>query len=53
MPPKPPRVDANTIYGTVALLDRPCAPSMDGCPMGGACVSEPIDQAKVDQCPEC
>ncbi len=29
-----------------------CAPSM-GCPMGGACVEDPIDQARVDQCPEC
>ena len=27
--------------------------TMGGCPMGGACVADPIDQAKVDQCPEC
>lgn len=33
---------ANTIY-----------PCMGGCPMGGACVADPVDQAKVDQCPEC
>lgn len=36
----------------VARVAVTCA-SMGGCPMGGACVADPIDQAKVDQCPEC
>jgi hypothetical protein len=36
----------------IASTDVTC-PAMGGCPMGGACVADPIDQAKVDQCPEC
>ncbi len=49
MPPTPPRAAEP---GSVRIT-RTCAPTAEGCPMGGACVADPIDQAAVDQCPEC
>lgn len=42
-----------TVSSSVGVADRRvCSPTMV-CPMGGACVADPIDQAMVDQCPEC
>lgn len=48
-----PGMDA-TVSSSVRITgQRVCAPAMGSCPMGGACVADPIDQAAVDQCPEC
>lgn len=45
--------DCNKGPGAVPATRATCSPTMGGCPMGGACVVDPIDQAAVDQCPEC
>lgn len=47
-----PGMDA-TVSSSVRISDRRACDPVMGCPMGGACVADPIDQAKVDQCPEC
>jgi hypothetical protein len=48
-----PGMDASVSSSVRITGQRVCEPVMDGCPMGGACVADPIDQAAVDQCPEC
>lgn len=46
-------MDASVSSSVRIIGQRACSPTMGGCPMGGACVADPIDQAAVDQCPEC
>lgn len=47
-----PGMDASVSSSVRITGKRVCDP-VAGCPMNGACVADPIDQAAVDQCPEC
>lgn len=52
-PDTTPGMDATVSSSVRVTGARTCDPVMNGCPMGGACVADPIGQAAVDQCPAC